>query len=108
RPQWSEQFTYDDNLRLTSHTKGTIQNQFTYDALGNRLSANLNWTAKTYSSNNLNQLTHVNGTALTYDQRRNLTFDGTYYKFYDPEGLLIKDSLDASNVITYSYDALGR
>jgi hypothetical protein len=68
-PSLSEQFTYDNGYRLTNYKRGpsgspVIENSYTYDAVGNRTAANLNGSAKTYTVNNLNQMTGVNSTAL--------------------------------------------
>lgn len=110
---WSEQFTYDNGYRLTSYKKGPsgsplVQNSYNYDNAGNRTMANLNGVNAAYTVNNLNQLTSVDGTTLTYDGRGNLTYDGAFYKTYDAENRLIKDSLSPSAVIEYGYDAMNR
>lgn len=112
-PSLSEQFTYDNGYRLTNYKRGpvgspTIQNSYTYDAVGNRTAANLNGSATTYSINNLNQLTGVNATGFNFDSRGNITYDGIFYKTYDAEGRLLKDSSSPASVIVYSYDALNR
>lgn len=112
-PSLSEQFTYDNGNRLTNYKRGpagspVIQNTYTYDAVGNRTSANLNGAATTYNINNLNQLTSINGINLIFDDRGNLTYDGTFYKTYDDENRLVKDSSSPASVITYGYDALNR
>lgn len=109
----SEQFTYDNGYRLTGYTRGAsgspqIQNTYSYDPAGNRTTAMLNGITTTYNVNNLNQLTSVNGTGFTFDDRGNITFDGTFYKTYDGENRLVKDSAAPSVVVVYSYDALGR
>lgn len=109
----SEQFTYDNGYRLINYKKGpagspVIQNSYTYDAVGNRTAANLNGSAATYSVNNLNQLTGVNSTNFTFDDRGNLTYDGTFYKTYDADNRLVKDSSSPASVITYGYDAINR
>ncbi|HMO34207.1 MAG TPA: RHS repeat-associated core domain-containing protein [Lacibacter sp.] len=112
-PSLSEEFTYDNGYRLTQYKRGpagspVVQNTYTYDAVGNRTAANLNGAATTYTINNLNQVRAVNGTAFTFDQRGNLTYDGKFYKTYDAENRLVKDSSSPSSVITYGYDAIGR
>ncbi len=117
-PSGSEQFTYDNNSRLINYKRGeisgspVIQNSYVYDALGNRVSANLNGVNTTYTSNNLNQLLNSNNGSQTinfvYDNNGNLTYDGKYYKTYDAEKRLVKDSLSPAYVITYGYDAFGR
>ncbi|RYF80388.1 MAG: RHS repeat-associated core domain-containing protein, partial [Chitinophagaceae bacterium] len=42
------------------------------------------------------------------DGRGNLTYDGQFYKTYDAEGRLVKDSSSPTSVLTYGYDAIGR
>ncbi len=112
-PSLSEQFTYDNGYRLTNYKRGpvgspAIHNTYTYDAVGNRTAANLNGAATTYSINNLNQLTGVNSTSFAFDNRGNLTYDGIFYKTYDAENRLKKDSASPASVISYNYDAIGR
>ena len=114
----SEQFTYDNGYRLNNYKRGvpagvsTVNNFYTYDAVGNRTNTNLNGTTTTYTSNNLNQLTNSNNGSqninYTYDNNGNLTYDGTFYKKYDAEGRLLKDSSSPVNVMVYTYDAFGR
>ncbi len=111
-PAPSEQFTYDNGYRLTNYQRGALQNTYQYDAVGNRISANLNGINTSYAVNNLNQLTNSNNASqninFTHDNNGNLTFDGIFYKTYDGEGRLLKDSASGGNVITYLYDAIGR
>ncbi len=115
-PSLSEQFTYDNGYRLTNYKRGlvgspVIQNSYTYDAVGNRTLANLNGTNTNYTINNLNQITATSGgqnISFTYDGRGNLTYDGIFYKTYDADGRLLKDSASPVNIIAYSYDAFNR
>lgn len=118
QPSASEQFSYDNGRRLTNYKRGplggpsVLQNTYSYDALGNRNSANLNGVNTSYGSNALNQMTNSNNGSLnisfTYDNNGNLTYDGKYFKTYDAEGRLLRDSSSPSNIITYQYDALNR
>lgn len=116
-PALSEQFTYDNGYRLTNYKRGVIggaiiQNySYGYDNVGNRLSTNLNGSSSAYNINNLNQITNISGAeniSFTYDSRGNTTYDGTFYKKYDSENRLIKDSSSPANVIEYAYDAINR
>ena len=117
-PALSEQFVYDNSERLINYKRGviggtpTIQNTYSYDAVGNRISANLNGTTTTYTSNNLNQITNSNNGAqninFIYDNNGNLTYDGIFFKTYDAEGRLLKDSSSPSNKLTYQYDVFNR
>ncbi len=117
-PALSEQFTYDNGHRLTNYKRGIIggtpiiQNTYSFDAVGNRTNANLNGTNTNYTSNNLNQLTNSNNGSqninFIYDNNGNLTYDGIFYKTYDAEGRLLKDSSAPLNVLSYQYDAFNR
>ncbi|MCY7420417.1 MAG: DUF6531 domain-containing protein [Chitinophagaceae bacterium] len=117
-PSLSEEFNYDNGYRLINYKRGTIggsssiQNTYNYDAVGNRAGANFNGTNVNYTNNILNQLTNSNnGTQninFTFNNNGNLSFDGFFYKIYDAEGRLIKDSSAVNNVLTYQYDALNR
>ena len=116
-PALSEQFTYDNAYRLTNYKRGVIggtitqNNSYGYDAVGNRLSTNLNGSNSAYNINNLNQITAITGAeniSFTYDSRGNTTFDGSFHKKYDSENRLIKDSASPVNVIAYTYDAFNR
>ncbi|MCO5284858.1 MAG: T9SS type A sorting domain-containing protein [Chitinophagaceae bacterium] len=114
----SEFFTYDNNSRLINYKRGkeggpfTVNDTYTYDALGNRTAATIGGKSITYTKNNLNQMVSMNDgtktTNFTYDNNGNLTFDGKYYKTYDQDKRLIKDSASVTEVIYYQYDALGR
>lgn len=117
-PSNSEQFLYDNGNRLVNYKRGipsgisNVVNSYTYDALGNRISANINGGNTVYTANNLNQLINSNsGTQninFTYNHNGQLSFDGKFYKSYDAEGRLMKDSASPANVLTYTYDAFGR
>jgi len=115
-PSLSEQFTYDNGYRLTNYKRGpvgspVIQNTYSFDAVGNRTLVNLNGTNTNYTINNLNQVTGTSGgqnVSYTYDGRGNLTYDGLFYKTYDAEGRLLKDSASPVNVIAYTYDVFNR
>lgn len=116
-PAKSEQFTYDNEYRITGYKKGpiggspVIQHTYSYDALGNRTAASLNGNNINYTVNNLNQITAASGTpgiTYSYDNNGNLVYDGRFYKTYNAEGQLMKDSASPSLVIAYQYDAMNR
>jgi RHS repeat-associated protein len=114
---YGETFTYDAAYRLTNYKQGVIsgntitspvvQNSYTYDAVGNRVSANLNGVNTNYTLNNLNQYTTAGSITYTYDGRGNRSFDGAFYMRYDAQGRKLVDST-AGTVYRYTYDALGR
>jgi len=117
-PDKSEQFIYDNGNRLINYKRGVIGGPFsvnktyTYDALGNRTNINQNGNNTGYTANNLNQLTSSsNGSqniSYTYNNNGQLSFDGKFYKSYDAEGRILKDSASPAMVLTYLYDAFGR
>lgn len=57
-----------------------------------------------YTNNDLNQVTDVDSTSLTYDSRGNLTSDGSTTFGYDAGNKLVS----ASGGVTLSYDPVGR
>lgn len=114
----SEFFTYDDGNRMLTYKRGvsggpfTTSDSYTYDALGNRVTASVGGKNITYATNSLNQMVSLNDGSRTvnfiYDVNGNLTFDGKYFKTYDHSKKLLKDSASPSEVILYQYDAIGR
>lgn len=114
----SEFFTYDNAGRLLTYKRGklggpyTINDSYTYDLLGNRISASIGGKNISYAVNNLNQIISMNdGIATTnfqYSDNGDLIFDGKYTKTYDQDKRLIQESASPSEVITYQYDAIGR
>lgn len=115
-PSRTEAFTYDNQHRLLTYKKGPVgsplvQSSYTYDAVGNRTTVTTNSSTTSYTSDFLNRITSQTGStniSFTYDDNRNLTYDGKYYKSYDAENRLLSDSASPSNVIKYVYDAAGR
>lgn len=114
----SEYFTYDDGNRLVTYKRGaaggpfSVNNSFSYDALGNRVTAVIGGKNISYTTNALNQIVSSNdGTATTnfvYDANGNLTFDGKYFKTYNLDKKLLRDSASPTEVVKYQYDAFGR
>src|SRR5207244_11645572 len=115
----STSYTYDPASRLTSIThngpSGVIESvSYTYDAAGNRLTANRTVgtatavpNATTASYDAANELTVIASGAtqsLTYDQNGNLTNDATNTYTWDARKRLtgIRDDVSAS----FTYDAL--
>ena len=116
----SRQYTYDRLYRLTSETvvdptnAQTYQNDFGYDALGNRL--NKTYTAynqptvsNDYTYNSADQLLTENGITYSYDLNGNLATktDGTgittYVYNYDDR--LIEVRTPNAATVAYKYDA---
>jgi RHS repeat-associated protein len=72
-------------------TNTTVETLYTYDAVGNRLSQDLDGITTTYTYNTLNQLITAGDAQYNYDGRGNLTH-----------------LIDVTNAITYTYDAQDR
>lgn len=113
---WS--YGYDDAGRLTHATFAPAQGspvpaqdlQYTYDALGNRVQTIENGVSTAYTTNTLNQYTHVGGDILVYDADGNLVSrsgpSGNATYAYDQQGRLIR-AVTPGGTWVYEYDALG-
>lgn len=111
-PMWS--YSYDPLNRLTqaidqlnSHTSS-----WTYDRLGNRLSATVDGVTTNYAYNNLNQLVQMGDTRLFWDANGNLAQkvaqgSVTSYRF-DSRDRLVEVGLPTTQRIGYEYDQQGR
>ncbi|SEN81065.1 RHS repeat-associated core domain-containing protein, partial [Lihuaxuella thermophila] len=106
-------YVYDELDQLIKETRpdGTIY-EYTYDAVGNRLTKKVtqggNTTTTTYTYDDADQLTAVNGTSYTYDANGNLISDGNRTYVYDAENRLtaVKDSSGAT-IASFTYRADG-
>ena len=66
-------FTYDDKGQVTGANGSSKSYTYSYDGIGNRLTANENSAVTNYTSNLLNQYTLINNTAPEYDSDGNMT-----------------------------------
>ncbi|WP_206919910.1 RHS repeat-associated core domain-containing protein [Alicyclobacillus suci] len=104
-------YTYDDMNRLLTETDASGQvTQYTYDLHGNITKKTVGSTTTTYSYDNGDELTAVNGQTYTYNADGELTNDGKYAYKWNSLGELteVDDASTGSPVATYTYDALGR
>ncbi|MCC8145042.1 MAG: hypothetical protein LIO93_01095 [Bacteroidales bacterium] len=119
KPEYSEQYVYDELDRLIQFNKGTITSgaipdplksiEYQYDALGNRTTVKTNGIARVYTANAMNEYTAISGDAnqsFQYDRNGNLLSDQTHTYHYDFDNNLIR--VDDDNTASYLYDALGR
>jgi YD repeat-containing protein len=109
-------YTRDDETLNMVHTwnNGTTTYIYGFDGNGRRTNLRISndifdpWinipADQTLTSNNLNQLTLINGTTLTYDLNGNLLSDGTHVYTHNAVNRLV----GVDGTITYAYDALGR
>ena len=107
----TESYTYDADGQLTAVTypDGTSET-FTYDAVGNRITAN----TTTYTVNNLNQYTTLRDSAsprelnLKYDLDGNMTRKGDTRYTYDTLNRLVAVTNEAENIRwSCEYDVFG-
>ena len=101
-------YNYDPIYQLSGVTKGgTVTENYTYDSVGNRLSA-LNSVGWTYNSSN--QLISTSDTSHTYDKNGNMLtktdLAGKTSYTWDFENRLTGVSLPGSNV-AFKYDPFG-
>ena len=116
----SEVYAYNSVNQLIGFAKGSItegvdipnpmqQIQYVLDAVGNHSTVMENGQTTTYTANNRNAYSAVNGSTTytpQYDDNGNLIQDDQHSYTYDFENHLI--SVDNGNTATYTYDALGR
>jgi len=102
-------YTYDPLGRLTAanYDSGVYYN-YTYDAVGNRLTESTAAGVDTYTYNINNQLSTVNDTEYAYDQYGNLRYDGVKSFTYDNADRLTQ-VFDQSDITqyAYTYDGMG-
>ncbi|MBH8608581.1 RHS repeat domain-containing protein, partial [Thermoactinomyces sp. CICC 10521] len=103
-PPQMTSYEYDALDQLTKETRpdGTVI-EYTYDEVGNRLTQKVtqggNSTTTTYTYDDADQLTSVNGTNYTYDANGNLTSDGSKTYVYDAANHLIQVKDSSGNTI---------
>lgn len=110
-------FAYDDLSRVVQAERAGLTVEFTYDALGNRLTrTDFNRRTTNYSFDALNRLTTITYPDATqvvygYDALSRLTtatnVNGTVTFGYDSLGRIIRTSDVFGGVLNYSYDAAG-
>ncbi|MBH8609076.1 DNRLRE domain-containing protein [Thermoactinomyces sp. CICC 10521] len=112
-PPKTTSYQYDALDQLTKETRpdGTVI-EYTYDETGNRLTKKVtqggNSTTTTYTYDDADQLTSVNGTNYTYDANGNLTSDGSKTYVYDAANHLIQVKDSSGNTIaSFTYRADG-
>jgi RHS repeat-associated protein len=100
-------YEYDPLYRLTSanYSTGDLY-QYTYDAVGNRLTETTQSAVNSYQYDSANRLTSVNGVNYTFDDNGNLLSDGVNTYTYDSANRLISVS-NQSSVNSYQYNGLG-
>lgn len=105
----TESYGYDVISQLTSFKRSTtVDKQYQFDLLGNRVKVLENGIVTNYTSNNVNAYTAITGGLFftpQYDDNGNMLNDDKHTYAYDYNNKLV--SVDQT-VGTYKYDALGR
>ncbi|MEZ5308900.1 MAG: hypothetical protein R2684_17275 [Pyrinomonadaceae bacterium] len=106
--QDSRSFTYDQIDRLNAVT-GSVSENYSYDAVGNRTASHL---SATYSHSPFNRLNSTATAGYTYDANGNMTSRvdgaGTWVYEWDFENRLKKVTRPDGQFVEYRYDGLGR
>jgi RHS repeat-associated protein len=110
-PSGTVKYTYDNVYRLIiSATGKTTNEQYSYDATGNRTSGPT--TSTTYSIDQGNQLTSTTNAIFSYDNNGNIitkTTGGITTTYtYDGENRLVNIETSDGSTIVYIYDPFGR
>ena len=101
-------FTYDDKGQVTGANGSSKSYAYSYDGIGNRLTANENSTVTNYTSNLLNQYTLINSAVPNYDADGNMTSSGNGWAYtYNGENR-ITQATKGSTTVTMAYDYAGR
>ena len=104
----SESYTYDAAGQITSFQRGSsVNKQYDYDLLGNRVRTLDNEISTYFTSNNVNAYTNITGGLYLvpqYDDNGNMLNDNKHSYSYDFNNRLVGIDGTESN----KYDALGR
>jgi len=96
-------YSYDLIDRLVEYNSTASDQNFTYDANGNRLSIGEDNTTKSYTyTSKTNTLTNIDNTTYTYDATGNIIDDGTHTYTYDGRNRLV--GVDSNVTYQYNYD----
>ena len=109
-PVNSQTFGYDNEDRLTSFNRQNGDSQtWNLSLVGDWNQFNANGTAQTRTHNSVHELTAINGTALNYDVKGNLTQNSNVQSYiWDYENRMQSATSGGTTLGTYAYDALGR
>jgi RHS repeat-associated protein len=109
-PSFSQSYGYDLLDRLTSAAGTSLNQSWTYDANGNRLSQGGSSSTSYSISSSSNRLLSTSGAltkSYTYDAAGNITSDGSATFTYDHAGRMVS-STKAGLTTAYQHNALGQ
>jgi YD repeat-containing protein len=109
-------YTYDTTDQLTkelsTEQNPTLNKEYSYDAMGNRITSSVSGASTSYTSNNLNQITQTtlggNNTAITYDANGNMTAEGNKTFGYNDADQLTSIVIQNQKKSEFVYDSDGR
>ena len=105
-------YSYNDRSEVTGATSdvnSAYSYVYSFDPIGNRLSASLAGTVYAYTTNSLNQYTAVNAVVPTYDADGNMLTNGVWSYTWNGENRLIKAENATSGMkLEFDYDYMGR
>jgi len=106
--QMTISYEYDPLNRLTAadYSDGSYFH-YSYDPVGNRLEETLPGGTNTYTYDQANRLTAVNGLAYTWDANGNLIADAVYTYAYNQANRLVSVASGGVEVVSYVYNGLG-
>jgi YD repeat-containing protein len=100
-------YTYDPLYRLAGATYSSGEFfEYTYDAVGNRLSETTHLGTTAYAYDDANRLALVNGVTYTWDENGNLLSDGVNAYTYDHANRLVSVAGPSSSS-SFAYNGLG-
>ena len=105
------EYSYDALDRLSREKVidavfGDRTTDYTYDAVGNRLSASDPYSSTTYTYDDANRLASVDGVPYVYDNNGNLLNNGVTSYTYDAANHMLSAG-NAAGAMTYAYNGLG-
>src|SRR5690606_36737295 len=106
-------YTYDDIDQLTkeiaTETTSLLNMEYSYDAMGNRITSSVAGTSTSYTSNNLNQITQTtvggNNTSITYDANGNMVTEGSKQFGYNDADQLTSVMVPNQKKSEFVYDS---
>nr|WP_319392652.1 RHS repeat-associated core domain-containing protein [uncultured Desulfobacter sp.] len=105
----TEAFGYDHHDRLTGQYRNSVgYAAWQYDLNGNWKYTDQNGLSEPRTVTSDNEYNTIDSTVVSYDDRGNMTFDGTNDYTYDWANRLTQVSSDGAVLASYTYDALNR
>ena len=92
---------------MVSNQNSAYNYAYSFDPIGNRLTANLAGTSYNYTTNMLNQYTVVNSNQPTYDDDGNMLTNGSWTYTWNGENRMVQ-AVNGNTKLQFAYDYMGR